>query len=160
MGLVKAIGIDPGLRHTGYGVIAYENQTFSIIAEGVIKTDHLSLLPDKLLYIYNGLQNVIEQHDLTHAAIEETYVNINSASSLKLAHARAVAILVLKQNCLDAVEYQAKTVKKTVCGNGNADKMQVASMLRYLIPNSNISQQNHDNTDAIAIAICHLLHVR
>lgn len=159
MGIMKAIGIDPGLSNTGYGIVEYSNQRFSIIAEGVITASRLLSLPEKLLYIYDNLKSIIEEHSPSYAAIEETYVNINPASSLKLAHARAVAILALKQNCLDVAEYQAKTVKKTICGNGNADKVQVASMLRYLMPISNISREKHDNTDAVAIAICHIMHI-
>jgi len=157
---IRVIGIDPGLVKTGYGIVEFIGQSFSVIADGVIRVETKLQLADRLFCIYNDVNDIIKKYAPECGAIEETYVNSGAISSLKLAQARASAILAAKQNGLDITAYQAKTIKKTICGNGNADKVQVAAMLSYLMPSNNIQSKGYDNTDAIAIAICHILHVR
>ncbi len=151
--MIRIIGIDPGLNNTGYGVIDFQNNSYSIIESGVIKTSVQQSLSDRLIVIHNKLCGIIEATKPQTAAIECTYVNKGNDSSIKLAHARATAILTTKLMRLDIAEYQAKTIKKTICGNGNADKSQMIAMLNYLMPNTKIT--NSDEADAVSIAICH-----
>lgn len=151
--MVKIIGIDPGLRHTGWAIIESSGNSIKFIDAGVINTDSGELLPQRLLFIHDNLAQIIQAHKPTHAAIEDTYVNKNFASSLKLAHARASAILTLSIHGLIPKEYPAKVIKRAIVGSGKAEKEQVAFMLKFLVPlAANLSA---DAADALAVAICH-----
>ncbi len=152
------IGIDPGLNNTGYGVIDFRNNSYTLLASGVIKTNVQDNLSDRLLTIHMRLQVVLQQYKPDVAAIECTYVNSGAASSIKLAHARSAAMLTLKIAGITVDEYQAKTIKKTICGSGAADKAQMIGMLNYLMPNTKI--KNADEADAISVAICHGFYYR
>jgi crossover junction endodeoxyribonuclease RuvC len=152
----KIIGIDPGLSRTGWGVIEVNNNNLKYVSSGIVTTNSKSSLPVKLSDIYNGLSKIIEEFKPNLSAIEETYVNINYGSSLKLAQARAIAILVLEQSGLDPQSYQAKQIKKTVSGYGGADKGQMIKMINLLLPQAKVAQA--DAADAIAIAVCHFSH--
>lgn len=153
---MKIIGIDPGLSTTGFGVVAFENNSYSYIDSGIIQTSANTELSDRLLEIHLQIKKVLSIHNPQAAAIEQTYVNVahgGHASSLKLAHARSAAILGLKLFGISVSEYQAKTVKKTLTGTGNADKKQMMQMINYFMPKSNV--KSADAADALAIAICH-----
>ena len=151
--MVRVIGIDPGLRNTGWGVIEHKNGALNYIASGVIETDAKQDMADRLLFIHKGLNAVIKNFAPQMSAIEETYVNSNYASSLKLSQARGAAILSLSMEGLKPEEYPAKTIKKALVGTGKADKEQVVSMIGYLMPGVRI--ESKDAADAVAIAICH-----
>lgn len=152
----KVLGIDPGLNKTGWAIIEKgRDNSLKLIASGLIKTNPKDPISQRLLVIHEALNQLFQAHKIASAAIEETYVNTNFASSLKLSHARAAAILSCAIMGIHTQEYGAKTVKKNITGNGNAEKDQVGFMIQRIIPGSqNISQ---DINDAIAIAICHAL---
>ena len=151
--MLKILGIDPGLQNTGWGIITLaSNNQVSYIASGIIKTNAKQEMPSRLLYIHDEINSVIDNYSPTASAIEQTYVNKNYESSLKLAHARAVAILTLTKQSIPPHEYPAKVVKKNITGNGAADKQQMIKMINYLLPNVKVKS---DEADALAIAICH-----
>ncbi len=152
----KIIGIDPGLNRTGWGIITICGSNIQYIDSGVIETKVNNNISSRLALIFETLNNVIEQFSPDMAAIEETYVNSNFESSLKLAQARAVAMLSLEIKGLSPVSYQAKQVKKAVVGYGGADKIQMIRMINLLLPQAKIEKA--DAADAIAIAICHSSH--
>lgn len=147
------LGIDPGLMHTGWAVVNSHGSSFKFIDAGVIKTSAADLGSHRLLKISSELVDIIKNFSPHESAIEETYVNKNYGSSLKLAHARSAAILTLAQNGLHPAEYPAKTVKKTIVGSGRAEKEQVAKVLNLII--SGIPKMGNDASDALAIAVCH-----
>lgn len=154
----KIIGIDPGLRNTGWAIIEVHTGSIKLIDLGVITTNSSDDISTRLLYLHNDLQSILNVHNPKHAAIEDTYVNKNFSSSLKLSHARAAAILSLSIAGLSPVEYPAKTVKKAVVGAGNAEKEQVLKMLSYLIPDLR-KITKYDSADALAVAVCHANHL-
>lgn len=152
----KILGIDPGLSHTGWGIITQKDNSLSFVACGVISSNAKESIADRLLAINRGLQNVIETYQPNQCAIEQTFVNKNPLSSLKLGHARGAAILTCSLNNLIPYEYAATLVKKTVVGAGRADKAQIAMMVKTLLPKAVITSE--DAADALAVAICHTQH--
>ncbi len=153
---MRVIGIDPGLRRTGWGVIEINGNQLSHIGNGVCKstaTDHLSV---RLLQLYRQLKKIICLHKPTCAAIENTFVSKDAAGTLKLGQARGIALLVPAEAGLPVFEYAPNTVKKTVVGVGHADKVQVAHMVKMQIPTAVVD--GYDAFDALAIALCHLHH--
>ncbi len=150
------LGIDPGLGHTGWGIIKKHGNSISYIACGTISSNPKNSLSQRLLTIKNGLQEAINTHNPNQCAIEETFVNKNPLSSLKLGHARGAAILTCSLNGLNPYEYAATLVKKTVVGAGRADKSQIAMMVKTLLPKAGIKSE--DEADALAVAICHCQH--
>jgi crossover junction endodeoxyribonuclease RuvC len=151
------LGIDPGLQHTGWGVIAARGNGLSFVACGTIHTQPKQAMTDRLRTLHDGLQQVIRTHAPHEAALEETFVNMNNASSLKLAQARGAIMLSVSLEGLHLYEYSTNLIKKSVVGSGHADKTQVAMMVRTLLPSSNA--QGADASDALAVAICHA-HLR
>ncbi len=156
------IGIDPGLRYTGWGIVSIDKSVLSYIASGVIKntlaTEEISV---RLGIIFKELTGILKRYQPVEAAIENIYVNTNFKTSISLAQARAAAMIACDYMQIRIVEYQAKTVKKVITGSGNSDKEQVLQMLGFYLPNikSQIkTNKTHDETDAIAIAVCHSLH--
>jgi crossover junction endodeoxyribonuclease RuvC len=147
------LGIDPGLQHTGWGVIASRGNQLSFIACGTIHTDTKKQMAERLRQLHDGLQQVIALHNPQEAALEETFVNKNNATSLKLGQARGAIMLSLSLSGLGCAEYSANLVKKSVVGSGHADKQQVAMMVKTLLPASNAV--GADAADALAVAICH-----
>ena len=150
------LGIDPGLGHTGWGVISKKDNTLSYIACGAISSSPKDSLAQRLLAIKNGLQEVINKYTPDQCAIEETFVNKNPLSSLKLGHARGAAILTCSLNDLYSHEYAATLVKKTIVGAGRAEKSQIAMMVKTLLPRAVI--ESEDAADALAVALCHCQH--
>lgn len=153
----RILGLDPGLEHTGYGVIAVSGNTHRFIAAGRISTSPSMPLPERLAKIAEGLTTVIKQHQPTHAAVEEVFVNSNARSSLKLGQARGVSLLVPTQHGLPVAEYAARLVKQSIVGKGNAEKTQVAHMVKVLLPQS--SATSADAADALAVALTHAHHL-
>jgi crossover junction endodeoxyribonuclease RuvC len=131
---IRLLGLDPGLRFTGWGVIEVDGNRLRHLADGVIATDSSEPVPERLRVLYDALKLLIAEHRPLEAAVEETYVNRNGAATLKLGYARGVALLAPALAGLKVAEYGAKTVKRSVVGTGNADKTQVGEMVRRLLP--------------------------
>lgn len=150
---VRLIGVDPGLRRTGWGVIVSEGSQLRHIAHGVItpKTD----LPfaERLLVLFNSLQTVAKDHGVEEAAVEATFVNKDPVASLKLGHARGAILLGLASVDLEVAEYAPNKVKKSVVGAGHADKNQVKAMIEMLLARPGVKSE--DAADALAVAITH-----
>ena len=123
------------------------------LADGVLATDSDAHVPDRLCTLYRALAALIAEHRPAEAAVEETYVNRNGAATLKLGYARGVALLAPALAGIPVTEYGAKSVKRAVVGTGNADKTQVADMVRRLLPGATLRRA--DASDALAVAICH-----
>ncbi len=154
--MIRLLGIDPGLRFTGWGLIEVEGSRLRHLADGVLATDSDMAVPDRLCALHHGLTALIALHLPAEAAVEETYVNRNGAATLKLGYARGVALLVPALAGIPVHEYGAKTVKMSVVGTGGADKTQVADMVRRLLPGA--AMKRADAADALAVAICHAHH--
>ncbi len=153
---VRVLGIDPGLTHTGWGLIESSGSHLRYIAAGAISTAAGDELAHRLVQIHNGLARIIAEWTPDEAAIEHTYVNKNPAAALKLGQARGVALLVPAIAGLPVAEYQAMEVKRAVVGTGHADKIQVQDMVKRLLPGAVLKRA--DAADALAIAICHAHH--
>lgn len=154
---MRILGIDPGLQKTGWGIIEAVDNRLSFITCGLIKTDSDLTLPERLAQIDIGMQEVLSLHTPLEVAVEETFMNNNASSSLKLQCARGVAMVVPARQGLPVHEYPANLIKKSVVGNGHATKDQVEMMVRTLIPTVGRAL-GADEADAIAIAICHAHH--
>lgn len=153
---IRILGIDPGLRKTGWGVIISEGSKLSFVACGCIESDGTAPLSERLRQLHDGLQKVIVTQKPHEAAVEETFINRDPQSALKLGQARGIALVVPALAGLDVAEYAANLVKKTVVGVGHADKKQVQAMIRVLLPRAETSSA--DAADALAVAICHAQH--
>lgn len=150
---MKILGVDPGLRRTGWGMIRYEQGRLSFLAAGVIRPPEKEALAQRLRVLHEEISRVIHLHFPDVAAIEESFVSINAASTLKLGNARGALLLSLALAELPVYEYAALLVKKTVVGVGRAEKTQVAMMVRTLLPQCDAPGM--DALDALAVAICH-----
>jgi crossover junction endodeoxyribonuclease RuvC len=153
---IRIIGIDPGLRNLGWGVIACEGSRLSFVASGTVRSNATLSLSERLRQLHDGLAEVVAAHAPQEAAVEETFVNRDPQSALKLGQARGVALLVPALAGLSVAEYAANLVKKTVTGAGHAEKAQVAMMVRVLLPKSDAASA--DAADALAVAITHAQH--
>jgi crossover junction endodeoxyribonuclease RuvC len=154
--MIRIIGIDPALNNTGWGVIEIENNKMRFIDAGVISVSAKQPLQQRLLVLSNELAEVIVSYQPMVAAIEKTFVSINADSTLKLGNARGAILLTLAQQNLPIFEYDATLIKKTVTGNGKADKAQIMAMLKILLPETrSFTNLKHDGFDALAIAITH-----
>jgi len=156
MTTVRLLGLDPGLRHTGWGVIDVSGNRLTHVADGAVHSRDDSPLAERLCQLHDALTAVLERYRPDEAAVEETFVNTNAVSTLKLGQARAVSLLVPAQAGLPVAEYTNNMVKKAVVGAGRADKVQVQTMVRVLLPGCAITTA--DAADALAVAICHAHH--
>jgi crossover junction endodeoxyribonuclease RuvC len=154
--LIRIIGIDPGLRVTGWGVVESDGNRLRHVADGIVMTDSEDSVPLRLRALHEALTALIDLYQPREAAVEETYVNANATATLKLGYARGVALLVPALAGLSVAEYGAKTVKLSVVGTGGADKNQVGIMVRRLLPGATLKRA--DAADALAVAICHAHH--
>ncbi|MBC7431584.1 MAG: crossover junction endodeoxyribonuclease RuvC [Rubritepida sp.] len=154
--MTRILGIDPGLTHTGWGLIESVGSRLIHVADGAISTKPVTALPERLAFIYRALGELLREWAPEEAAIEHTYVNKNPAAALKLGQARGIALLAPAMAGLVVAEYQAMEVKRAVVGTGHADKIQVADMVRRLLPGARLARA--DAADALAIAICHAHH--
>jgi crossover junction endodeoxyribonuclease RuvC len=154
--MVRLLGVDPGLRFTGWGVIEVDGNRLRHIADGVIATDSATSVPVRLKVLHDSLVELMALHRPDEAAIEETYVNRNGSATLKLGYARGVALLAPALAGIPVTEYGAKSVKLSVVGTGGAEKAQVQMMVRRLLPGALIRRA--DAADALAVAICHAHH--
>jgi crossover junction endodeoxyribonuclease RuvC len=156
LGVIRILGVDPGLRATGWGVIEAAGSRLSFVGCGSIETDAAVSLAERLAAIHRLLTGLVEREGPHEAAIEETFINRDPQSALKLGQARGVALATLALTGLPVAEYAANLIKKTVVGVGHAEKRQVAMMVRMLLPASTASTP--DAADALAVAICHAQH--
>ncbi|MGI4793406.1 MAG: crossover junction endodeoxyribonuclease RuvC [Janthinobacterium lividum] len=154
--MIRLMGIDPGLRFTGWGVIEAEGNRLRHIADGVVATDNSDAVPARLKFIHDALTDLFLQYSPSEAAVEETYVNRNGAATLKLGYARGVALLAPALAGISVAEYGAMEVKRAVVGTGAATKDQVEAMVRRLLPAATLKRA--DAADALAVAICHAHH--
>lgn len=152
---IRILGLDPGLRHTGWGVIEATGNRLSYVAGGVIEPDASLELAIRLKILFAGVKSLVATYAPDECAVEETFVNQNPISTLKLGHARAAAMLAPAEADVPVAEYKPNLVKKSVVGAGHADKKQVAAMMRILLPGSNAEA---DAADALAVAVCHAHH--
>jgi crossover junction endodeoxyribonuclease RuvC len=153
---IRILGIDPGLRRTGWGLIEADGNRLIHIACGSLETNERADLGNRLLAIHDGLISVIERFQPHEAAVEATFVNTNAAATLKLGQARGVAMLVPAKAGLIVAEYAPNVVKKTVVGTGHGEKMQIRMMVGMLLPKAD--PKSEDAADALAIAVCHAHH--
>jgi crossover junction endodeoxyribonuclease RuvC len=153
---MRLLGLDPGLGATGWGVIDFDRGRLSHVGDGVVLTDTARPLAERLVQLALGLEAVIAEYRPEEAAVEETFVNRNAVSTLRLGQARGIALLVPARAGLPVGEYLPNLVKKTVVGTGHAAKVQIQMMVRALLPGARLSSA--DAADALAVAICHAHH--
>ncbi len=150
------LGVDPGLNRCGWGLIASEGSRLVYIAHGVIKPPPQEQLATRLHCLFEQLSAVIEEHQPHEAAVEETFVNANPRAALALGQARGVALAAAARTGLVVAEYGPATIKKSIVGTGQADKTQIAFMVRRLLPTA--GDLCADSADALGVALCHAAH--
>jgi len=153
---MRLIGFDPGLRQTGWGVIESDGNRLGHVANGTVSTNASADLASRLAELYDGLVRIIDQYSPVEAAVEETFVNKNPSSTLKLGQARGIVLLVPARAGVAVSEYTPNLIKKSIVGAGHAAKEQVQMMVGVLLPGTDIV--NADAADALAVAICHAHH--
>lgn len=153
---MKIIGLDPGLRYTGWGVITSAGNCLSFVACGRIAPPVNADMADRLAYMHRALMDVLDATKPDAAAVEETFSNVNAKSTLKLGMARGVVMAAPALVQIPVAEYAANVVKKTVTGSGHAAKEQIQHMVKILLPRADF--ENADAADALAVAICHAHH--
>ncbi len=154
---MRLLGLDPGLQITGWGMIEARLGGLSHLGNGVVKTGSSDDLARRLAQLYEGLTAIVAEWQPDSAAVEETFVNRNPRSTLKLGQARGVVLLAPALAGIEVAEYAPNTVKKSVVGVGHADKEQIRAMVGRLLPGCAIEGQ--DAADALAVAICHAHHM-
>lgn len=153
---MRLLGLDPGLRVTGWGIIDVDGNRLRHVADGVVRTDDALDLAQRLAALHQGIVAVIARYRPDEASVEETFVNKNPASTLKLGQARGAALLAPALAGMAVAEYPPNLVKKSVVGSGHAAKQQIQLMVRALLPGCTVSMA--DAADALAVAICHAHH--
>ncbi|WP_376094741.1 crossover junction endodeoxyribonuclease RuvC [Roseomonas sp. CCTCC AB2023176] len=156
MPATRILGLDPGLQHTGWGLIEVDGSRLRHLGDGVVSTGADLPLAERLSQLHRALCALLDAHRPAEAAVEHTYVNKNPGAALKLGQARGVVLLAPALHGLIVAEYQAMEVKRAVVGTGHADKIQVQDMVRRLLPGAVIRRA--DAADALAVAICHAHH--
>ncbi|MCF6367728.1 crossover junction endodeoxyribonuclease RuvC [Rhizobium halophilum] len=150
---IRIIGIDPGLRRTGWGIIETHGNSLRFVASGTVTSNGDLDLASRLCQLHDGLAEVVHSHQPDEAAVEQTFVNKDAVATLKLGQARGVVMLVPARAGLQVAEYAPNAVKKAVIGVGHGDKKQIHMMLKILMPKATFV--GDDAADALAIAICH-----
>lgn len=153
---IRIIGIDPGLRNTGWGVVESQGTSLRFVAAGTVKSQTKMDLASRLCQLHDGLADIIHQHMPHEAAVENTFVNKDAGATLKLGQARGIALLVPAKAGMAVAEYAPNAVKKAVIGVGHGDKAQIKLMVGMLLPKAHYDSD--DAADALAIAICHAHH--
>ena len=153
---IRIIGIDPGLRRTGWGIVEADGVRLAYVASGHVTSDAECDLAYRLRQIYEGLVSIIAGFKPHEAAIEETFVNKDARATLKLGQARGVALLAPAQAGVSVAEYAPNLVKKTIVGAGHGEKAQIRMMISVLLPKA--APQSEDAADALAIAVTHAHH--
>ena len=152
----RILGVDPGLRRTGWGVIDVQGNALAYVASGRVLPDEEAPLAERLRQLHAGLTETVARYKPDEAAVEQTFVNRDAAGTLKLGQARGVALLVPAQAGIPVAEYAANLIKKTVVGAGHAEKQQIRAMVAVLLPRA--EPESDDAADALAIAITHAHH--
>lgn len=150
---VRIIGLDPGLRRTGWGVIVSDGARLRWVAHGVVTPPETAPFSERLLHLFEALGVICADHGCEEAAVEEVFVNVNPSSTLKLGHARAAVMLAPAKAGLTVAEYSPNLIKKAVVGAGHADKSQIAFMIKRLLPTA--GDVKADAADALAVAVTH-----
>jgi crossover junction endodeoxyribonuclease RuvC len=153
---IRILGIDPGLRRTGWGVLDVAGNRLSFVACGSVETNERASLAERLVAIHDGLRRVVDEFRPAEAAVEATFVNKDAAATLKLGQARGVALLVPGQAGVSVAEYAPNVVKKSIVGAGHGDKAQVRMMVAVLLPRADPASD--DAADALAVAVTHAHH--
>jgi crossover junction endodeoxyribonuclease RuvC len=153
---IRIIGIDPGLRRTGWGIVEYLGNSLRFIAAGTVRSDEKTDLASRLCQLHDGLADILHHHKPHEAAVEATFVNKDATATLKLGQARGIAMLVPARAGLAVAEYAPNAVKKAVIGVGHGEKKQIHMMVKVLMPKA--AFDSDDAADALAIAICHAHH--
>ncbi len=153
---IRILGIDPGLRRTGWGVVAVDGNRLAFLACGSLATDDKAALSARLVAIHDGLRRVVADFTPDEAAVEATFVNRDAAATLKLGQARGIAMLVPAIAGIAVAEYAPNLVKKTIIGAGHGEKAQIRMMVGVLLPKAD--PQSDDAADALAIAVTHAHH--
>lgn len=149
----RLIGLDPGLRATGWGVIDVHGNRLSHVANGILKADHEGEMAARLRQLFEGLMQVLERWNPAAAAVESVFINKDPGSSLKLGQARGVVLLAPAMRGIEVAEYAPNQIKKALVGVGHADKIQIRAMVGRLMPGCMIA--GADAADALGVAICH-----
>ena len=150
---IRVIGLDPGLQNTGWGIIDIAGNKLTHVADGTVRTTRTDPLAWRLRTLHEGLAKVLTFYEPDESAVEETFVNKNPATTLKLGEARGVVLLAPALAGLPVAEYSANRIKKSVVGVGHAGKPQVQMMVQRLLPGCDFDSA--DSADALAVAICH-----
>ncbi len=153
---IRIIGIDPGLRRTGWGIVESLGNSLRFVAAGTVRSDDKAALASRLCQLHDGLADVLHQLMPHEAAVEQTFVNKDASATLKLGQARGIAMVVPARAGLPVAEYAPNAVKKAVIGVGHGDKKQIHMMVKVLLPKATFS--GDDAADGLAIAICHAHH--
>lgn len=153
---IRIVGIDPGLRRTGWGIVETLGNSLRFVASGTVRSDDKGALAGRLCQLHDGLAEVLHAYMPHEAAVEATFVNKDASATLKLGQARGIAMLVPARAGLAVAEYAPNAVKKAVIGVGHGDKKQIHMMVKVLLPKSVFDSD--DAADALAIAICHAHH--
>jgi len=153
---IRILGVDPGLRRTGWGLIAMRGNALSFVGAGTVRAPLDGELAARLAALHDGLEELVDAYRPDEAAVEQTFVNRDAAATLKLGQARGIALLVPARAGIPVAEYAPNAVKKAIVGSGHADKRQIRAMVRVLLPLAQFD--GHDEADALAIAICHAHH--
>ena len=151
----RLIGLDPGLRFTGWGVVDMHGTKLTHIANGAVRSDASLSLAERLLQLDEGLADVFTTHAPDHAAVEQTFVNRDGAATLKLGQARAICLLVPARRQISVSEYAPNFIKRSVTGSGHADKNQIKTMVQMLLPQAEIANEHAADALAIAITLAH-----
>ncbi|MGH6869757.1 MAG: crossover junction endodeoxyribonuclease RuvC, partial [Methylocella sp.] len=150
---IRIIGVDPGLRNMGWGIVEVLGSKLAYVASGSVRSNARMPLATRLRELHEGLAGIVSEYAPMEAAVEETFVNRDPQSALKLGQARGIALVVPALAGLPVAEYAANLIKKTVTGTGHAEKAQIAMMVKTLLPGS--GAQDADAADALAVAITH-----
>ena len=153
---IRILGVDPGLRRTGWGMVAVTGNSLAFLASGTVKAPLDGELAARLVALHVGLSEVVRAWAPDEAAVEQTFVNRDAVATLKLGQARGIALLVPAQAGLAVAEYAPNAVKKAIVGAGHAEKGQIRAMVRVLLPRATFDTD--DAADALAVAICHAHH--
>ena len=153
---IRILGIDPGLRRTGWGVVEIAGNRLGFLGCGSVLTDDRAALAARLLTIHDGLMRILEQYRPDEAAVEATFVNKDATATLKLGQARGIAMVVPAKAGVPVAEYAPNRVKKSIVGAGHGDKAQVRMMIGVLLPKAD--PHSDDAADALAVAVTHAHH--
>lgn len=153
---IRILGIDPGLRRTGWGVIEVNGNSLGFVASGTVRAPLDGPLAPRLASLFEGLSTVVDAQQPDEVAVEQTFVNRDGAATLKLGQARGIALVVPARVGLSVAEYAPNAIKKAVVGAGHAEKAQIRLMVSVLLPRATFDSD--DSADALAVAICHAHH--